>query len=113
MCVASGILKELDSPHTSGFPKPVDDTQNGLLQTAFIISYMLCSPVFGYMGDRYTRKYIITVGILAWACCTLLGSFSVVSCTPPSLCIVTLHTCYGCPSLYSYTAHLLWLPLSV
>ena len=57
----------------------MDDTENGLLQTIFIISYMLCSPVFGFLGDRFTRKYIITFGIIAWACCTLLGSFSVVS----------------------------------
>jgi MFS family permease len=75
----AGILKELDKPCTSGFKKPLDDTENGLLQTAFIVSYMLCSPVFGYLGDRFTRKYIITGGILAWAGCTLLGSFSVVS----------------------------------
>lgn len=73
----AGILKELDYPHTSGFNKPVHDTENGLLQTAFIVSYMLCSPVFGYLGDRFIRKYIITGGILAWAGCTLLGSFSV------------------------------------
>ena len=57
----------------------MDDTLDGLLQTAFIVSYMLFSPIFGYLGDRFTRKYIITGGILAWACCTLLGSFSVVS----------------------------------
>lgn len=78
-CATPGILKELDYPHTSGFNKPVHDTENGLLQTAFIVSYMLCSPVFGYLGDRFIRKYIITGGILAWAGCTLLGSFSVVS----------------------------------
>ena len=77
----AGILHELDSRHTSGFRgnTKVDDTLDGLLQTAFIVSYMLFSPVFGYLGDRFTRKYIITGGILAWACCTLLGSFSVVS----------------------------------
>jgi MFS family permease len=75
----AGILHELDSRHTSGFRgnTKVNDTLDGLLQTAFIVSYMLFSPVFGYLGDRFTRKYIITGGILAWACCTLLGSFSV------------------------------------
>lgn len=40
---------------------------------------MTCSPLFGYLGDRFTRKYIISLGMLAWACCTLVGSFSVVS----------------------------------
>lgn len=40
---------------------------------------MLLSPVFGYLGDRFTRKYIITFGILLWSVFTLLGSFAVVS----------------------------------
>lgn len=39
---------------------------------------MILSPLFGYLGDRYTRKYIITVGILIWSAFTLTGSFSVV-----------------------------------
>ncbi len=51
----------------------------GLLQTAFIVSYMLLSPFFGYLGDRHSRKYIISVGISLWSLFTLAGSFSVVS----------------------------------
>jgi MFS family permease len=36
---------------------------------------MVCSPVFGYMGDRYTRKIIMACGITFWAGVTLAGSF--------------------------------------
>lgn len=47
----------------------------GLLQTVFIISYMLIAPVFGYLGDRYNRKIIIAFGMIIWSGCTLLASF--------------------------------------
>lgn len=74
----AGILTDLEDPTRNGFHNEnVDDALGGLLQTAFIVSYMLLSPVFGYLGDRYTRKYIIAVGILLWSSFTLLGSFSV------------------------------------
>lgn len=39
----------------------------GLLQTVFICSYMVLAPIFGYMGDRYKRKYIMAAGILIWS----------------------------------------------
>lgn len=74
----------IENPDLNGFKingkkERVDDTEGGLLQTAFIASYMLLSPLFGYLGDRYTRKYIMCVGILLWSAFTLVGSFSVVS----------------------------------
>lgn len=52
----------------------LNDGQGGLLQTAFIISYMITAPIFGYLGDRYSRKYIIAFGILFWSSTTFLGS---------------------------------------
>lgn len=53
----------------------IDDTSSGLLQTVFTISYMLLAPLFGYLGDRYTRKWIIVFGVTFWSLMTLLGSF--------------------------------------
>lgn len=47
----------------------------GLIQTVFIVGYMLTSPVFGYLGDRYSRKLIIASGITVWSALTLAGSF--------------------------------------
>ena len=47
----------------------------GILQTAFIISYMLiCAPVFGYLGDWYSRKYLMVAGVFLWSVLTFLGS---------------------------------------
>ncbi|KAK7488244.1 hypothetical protein BaRGS_00020551 [Batillaria attramentaria] len=36
---------------------------------------MVFSPVFGYLGDRYTRKYIMACGIFLWSGFTLSASF--------------------------------------
>ncbi|EDW48080.1 protein spinster isoform X2 [Drosophila sechellia] len=47
----------------------------GLLQTVFVISYMVCAPIFGYLGDRYSRPWIMAVGVGLWSTTTLLGSF--------------------------------------
>eukprot|EP00731_Ephydatia_muelleri_P022505 Em0015g88a len=74
----AGILTQLQKSDQNGFGRPVTDFEGGLLQTAFIVSYMLLSPFFGYLGDRYTRKYIIAAGITLWSCFTLVGSFSVI-----------------------------------
>lgn len=48
----------------------------GLIQTSFILSYMIFSPVFGYLGDRYNRKVLMSVGILFWSGITLGSSFT-------------------------------------
>lgn len=53
----------------------INDGQSGLLQTAFICSYMLLAPLFGYLGDRYSRKWIIIFGISFWSFMTFIGSF--------------------------------------
>lgn len=52
-----------------------EDWKGGLLQTAFIVCYFVSAPVFGYLGDRYSRKYLMVFGISAWTACTLTSSF--------------------------------------
>ncbi|XP_012537066.1 protein spinster isoform X2 [Monomorium pharaonis] len=47
----------------------------GLLQTAFILSYMVFAPLFGYLGDRYNRKLIMSSGVFLWCLTTFIGSF--------------------------------------
>ena len=51
------------------------DAMAGILQTAFIVSYMLFAPLFGYLGDRYSRKAIMAGGVFLWSIFTLIGSF--------------------------------------
>jgi len=51
------------------------DKYLGLLQTAFVACYMLFAPIFGYLGDRYSRKWLLAIGISFWSLSTLIGSF--------------------------------------
>lgn len=53
----------------------IGDTAGGLIQTVFILVYMCFAPLFGYLGDRWTRRNILMGGILAWSFFTLMGSF--------------------------------------
>ncbi|XP_070586428.1 protein spinster homolog 1-like [Erythrolamprus reginae] len=53
----------------------IDDSKSGLLQTVFISSYMVLAPIFGYLGDRYNRKYLMCIGIFFWSIVTLGSSF--------------------------------------
>lgn len=48
--------------------------QAGLLSTAFLGGYMLTAPIFGYLGDKYSRKYILIGGIGFWLTAAFTGS---------------------------------------
>uniref|UniRef100_A0A8C9SVV7 Protein spinster homolog 1 n=1 Tax=Scleropages formosus TaxID=113540 RepID=A0A8C9SVV7_SCLFO len=54
----------------------IADGQSGLLQTVFICSYMFLAPIFGYLGDRYNRKFIMCGGITFWTLVTLASSYT-------------------------------------
>ena len=44
-----------------------NDEVTGLLQTAFLVSYMVFAPLFGWLGDRYRRWLLIGVGVVVWS----------------------------------------------
>ncbi|UYV62511.1 SPNS3 [Cordylochernes scorpioides] len=67
--VVAGVLEEVRGYYS------LDDSLAGLIQTLFVVSYMITAPIFGYLGDRYNRTYIIAAGISFWSVTTLLGSF--------------------------------------
>ncbi|XP_056257845.1 protein spinster homolog 1-like isoform X2 [Seriola aureovittata] len=66
----AGVLPDIE--HYFG----IDDGKSGLLQTVFICSYMFLAPFFGYLGDRYNRKYIMSFGIAFWSLVTLASSYT-------------------------------------
>ncbi|CAN5284952.1 MFS transporter [soil metagenome] len=62
---------ETESP-TNGDPAPKEaesshKTKLGLLQVAFMFSYFLCAPLFGWLADRMPRWKIIGVGVILWS----------------------------------------------
>jgi MFS family permease len=53
-----------------------NDAQLGLLATAFLIVYMLASPVFGRLGDRGNRPRLLAAGVALWSLATAAGAFA-------------------------------------
>ncbi|XP_043759393.1 protein spinster homolog 2 isoform X3 [Cervus elaphus] len=53
----------------------VKDRGAGLLQSVFICSFMVAAPIFGYLGDRFNRKVILSCGIFFWSAVTFSSSF--------------------------------------
>ncbi|XP_057677683.1 protein spinster homolog 3 isoform X2 [Corythoichthys intestinalis] len=53
----------------------INDSTAGLLQTIFICSFLLTAPLFGYLGDRYNRVYIMAAGLSVWLLTATGSSF--------------------------------------
>lgn len=49
------------------------DDQLGTLQSAFMLGYFLTAPVFGYLGDRCPRRWLVAAGVAVWSLGTLLS----------------------------------------
>ena len=45
--------------------------QGGTLSTAFMLGYFLTSPIFGYLGDRVPRRWLVGAGVFVWSLGTL------------------------------------------
>ena len=50
--------------------------ESGRLFTVFMIGYFVTSPIFGYLGDRISRKILIASGIFVWSLGTVLTGFA-------------------------------------
>ena len=48
----------------------------GWANTAFMLGYFVTSPFFGFLGDRFPRKWLIAFGIFVWSLGTTLTAFS-------------------------------------
>jgi MFS transporter, Spinster family, sphingosine-1-phosphate transporter len=64
--VGSDIQKELG----------INDRKFGLLAAAFMIVYTIISPLIGWLGDRYNRRYLLTFGVGLWSFATIGTAFS-------------------------------------
>ncbi|HMJ92270.1 MAG TPA: MFS transporter [Candidatus Acidoferrum sp.] len=54
----------------------IDYEQAGTVGTAFMLGYFITSPLFGYLGDRASRKWLIAGGIFVWSLGTVLTGFA-------------------------------------
>lgn len=50
----------------------LSDEQLGTIQSAFMWGYFLTSPIFGYLGDRVPRRWLVAAGVFVWSFGTLM-----------------------------------------
>jgi len=46
------------------------------ISTVFLLGYFVTSPIFGMLGDRLSRKRLITLGVLTWSAATVASGLS-------------------------------------
>ena len=68
--ILSSVLEQIKGDFT------LTDTQAGWLATSFMLGYFITCPIFGYLGDRMSRKWLIAGGIFVWSLGTLLTGFA-------------------------------------
>ena len=54
----------------------LSDTSLGLLGSAFMLSYMVAAPMFGWIGDRKNRVHLAAGGLVAWSLATIGAGFT-------------------------------------
>ena len=68
------VLQAVLSPLISEFK--LNDDWAGSIASIFMFGYFTTSPIFGYLGDRGARKWLIAAGILVWSLGTVLTGFA-------------------------------------
>jgi MFS family permease len=54
----------------------ITKTQAGLLQTLFMVAYLLVSPLAGWLGDRRPRFRIAAIGVFVWSVATFASGLA-------------------------------------
>ena len=54
----------------------LSNTQAGYLVSAFVLGYFIFSPMFGFIGDRYDRRWIMAVGLIGWSAATAMTAIA-------------------------------------
>ena len=77
------VLASVEPEIRAHFFRPGDPnamTFVGLLATAFLVTYMISAPIFGWLADRMSRWILIGAGVILWSAATaasgLAGTFT-------------------------------------
>lgn len=66
--VLSAVLPRLKTEFfPDGTPQQYVKTQLGALQLAFMVSYFVVCPLFGWLADRRSRWALIGIGVILWS----------------------------------------------
>jgi MFS family permease len=55
---------------------PMTEAQFGLLTSVVLVVYGVCSPLAGFLADRFSRSKVIFVTLLAWSLVTFLTAYA-------------------------------------
>jgi MFS family permease len=70
------LLNYLDRYVLSAVVTPLEhdlrlgDAAAGWVASAFMLGYFIAAPFFGYLGDRFPRKYLMLGGVMVWSLAT-------------------------------------------
>jgi MFS family permease len=89
------IVQAVEPTLTAEFA--LSNTQAGYLVSAFVLGYFIFSPIFGFLGDRFDRRWVMAAGLLAWSGATALTSFAngIVSFVVARVLVGVGEACYG------------------
>ncbi|HZT80865.1 MAG TPA: MFS transporter, partial [Gemmataceae bacterium] len=65
--VSAPVQKDLDVPGKA---------LTGILGMAFLVSYSLCSPLMGWLGDRMRRTHLLALGVGTWSLATFASGLA-------------------------------------
>jgi len=54
----------------------LSDTALGFLGSAFMLSYLVFAPLFGWLGDNWSRTRLAAGGVVVWSLATALAGFA-------------------------------------
>lgn len=54
----------------------LNDDQLGTIDSVMFFALALCMPLAGIVGDRFSRKWVITCSLIFWSCTTALTGFA-------------------------------------
>ena len=54
----------------------LSDTALGFLGSAFMLSYLLLAPLFGWLGDHWSRTRLASGGLVVWSLATALAGYA-------------------------------------
>jgi MFS family permease len=54
----------------------LSDTALGFLGSAFMLSYLLFAPLFGWLGDHWSRTRLAAGGLVVWSLATALAGYA-------------------------------------
>ena len=73
------VLSSVEPEIRAHFFAPTDPHAHaltGLLGTAFLVTYMILAPIFGWLADRMSRWLIIGLSIILWSGATAASGFA-------------------------------------